>query len=71
VPFSFEALPGSGDLVRGVVDCLVVAADGSITVLEFKTGQTRGEHQIQAGLYGRAIAAILGAVSVSVEVLYS
>jgi ATP-dependent exoDNAse (exonuclease V) beta subunit len=71
VPFSFEAPAGTGDLVRGVVDCLVMGADGSATVLEFKTGDARGEHQAQAALYGAAMGTLLGAASVSVKVLYS
>jgi hypothetical protein len=71
VPFSIEAPGRSGDIVRGTVDCLIVAADGSATVLEFKTGDVRGEHQAQAALYGSAMTALLGGVSVNVKVLYS
>jgi hypothetical protein len=71
VPFSIEAPGAPGDVVRGTVDCLIVAPDGSATVLEFKTGEARGEHQTQAALYGAAITALLGGVAVDVKVLYS
>ena len=60
-----------GDIVRGVVDCLIVRPDGSATVLEFKTGEARPEHQAQAALYGEAMNALLGLTAVSVKVLYS
>ena len=40
VPFSLRSPDGRpGDVVRGVIDCLVVRPDGSATVLEFKTGE--------------------------------
>ena len=38
VPFS---LRGRRSLVRGTIDCLVRGVDGSVTVLEFKTGRPR------------------------------
>ncbi len=54
-----------------MVDCLIVGPDGSATVLEFKTGEARPEHQAQAALYGEAMNALLGLTTVSVNVLYS
>ena len=71
VPFSLAAPGRSGDVVRGTVDCLILGADGSATVLEFKTGEARSEHLAQATLYGEAMAALLGGVPVRVKVLYS
>jgi ATP-dependent helicase/nuclease subunit A len=71
VPFSFAPPDRPGDLVRGAIDCLVVAEDGSATVLEFKTGVPRPEHEAQAGVYGQAIQAAIGAPHVSIRVLYA
>ena len=50
VPFSFEPPDRPGDIVRGVVDCLIVSPDGSATVLEFKTGEA------QPGASGAGVA---------------
>ncbi|HKW01168.1 MAG TPA: UvrD-helicase domain-containing protein [Vicinamibacterales bacterium] len=73
VPFSYQ--PGAsaredGALVRGVVDCLVVTSDGRVTVLEFKTGQPRPEHERQAGVYADAIGALFGPDRVVVKIVY-
>jgi ATP-dependent helicase/nuclease subunit A len=52
VPFTMR----EGDRVlRGTIDCLVRRPDGSLTVLEFKTGRPREEHQRQLDLYRRAV----------------
>jgi ATP-dependent helicase/nuclease subunit A len=71
VPFSFEPPGRPGDVVRGMVDCLIIGPDGSATVLEFKTGGAHPEHQAQAALYGEAMSALLGLPTVRVNVLYS
>jgi RecB family exonuclease len=73
VPFSYQ--PQNGDLadqvlIRGVVDCLVVTPDGQVTVLEFKTGQPRPEHERQAGVYADAIGALFGQNRVAVKIVY-
>jgi RecB family exonuclease len=73
VPFSYQ--PRNGDLadqvlIRGVVDCLVVTPDGQVTVLEFKTGQPRPEHERQAGVYADAIGALFGQNRVAVKIVY-
>jgi ATP-dependent helicase/nuclease subunit A len=71
VPFSFQPADRPGDTLRGVVDCLVLNGDGSATVLEFKTGRPRPEHQVQADLYAEAIAVLLNLPTVRANVLYS
>ena len=38
-------------IVRGSIDCLIQKPDGSITVVEFKTGRPRPSHERQLGLY--------------------
>jgi len=51
VPFSFRR---DGRLVRGTIDCLVLGAGSSATVVEFKTGRRRKEHQAQLDVYVEA-----------------
>ena len=68
VPFSFSA---GGQIIRGSIDCLVRQPDGSICVLEFKTGRRREEHIRQAELYRRAASAIFGDHAVAVDILYA
>jgi ATP-dependent helicase/nuclease subunit A len=70
VPFSFHPPDRPGELVRGVVDCLVVAPDGRATVLEFKTGAPRPEHLDQTAWYARAVEAALGCGPVALKILY-
>ena len=67
VPFSFFA---DGCIVRGAIDCLIRRADGSVRILEFKTGRRRDEHQRQAELYRRAAAAVFPDAPVAVDVVY-
>ena len=51
VPFTMRV--GDG-WVRGTIDCLVCHDTEMLTVLEFKTGRRRPEHQAQLELYRRA-----------------
>ena len=68
VPFTFSS---EGHIVRGAIDCLIRQADGSVCILEFKTGRRREEHQRQAELYRRAAAAVFPEVPVTVDVVYA
>jgi len=52
VPFTAVV---DGRVVRGTVDCLVETAPGRLTVLEFKTGRPRAEHQLQLAIYVQAM----------------
>ncbi len=70
VPFSYARPDGAGTLVRGVIDCLVVAPDGGVTVLEFKTGRPRPEHDEQAKTYLAAIRAAFGTDRVEIKIIY-
>jgi ATP-dependent exoDNAse (exonuclease V) beta subunit len=62
VPFSLkieeEGLPV---ILRGTIDCLAIAADGSVSVVEFKTGGRREIHQRQLDLYLRAASMLFPA----------
>jgi ATP-dependent exoDNAse (exonuclease V) beta subunit len=44
-----------GRVLRGTVDCLVESAPQRLTILEFKTGRPRPEHQAQVDLYVQAL----------------
>jgi ATP-dependent helicase/nuclease subunit A len=68
VPFSL--LDGER-LVRGTIDCLVVDELGQLTILEFKTGRPRPEHQSQAELYRQAAEAIFPGLRVVATVVYA
>jgi ATP-dependent helicase/nuclease subunit A len=70
VPFSYLAPESDGQIVRGAVDCLVVASDGRATILEFKTGHPRPEHQAQIALYARAMESALGQGPVMTRICY-
>jgi ATP-dependent helicase/nuclease subunit A len=81
VPFSVIAEPvaggvlGQADLtgraiVRGTIDCLVRRSDGSVFVLEFKTGRPRPEHQRQLEIYVSAVRAMFSGSDVTGAVIY-
>ena len=72
VPFS---LSREGQILRGTIDCLVVRApDGgdraAVTVVEFKTGRKRAEHQQQLDVYIEAARALFPAASVDGVLVY-
>jgi len=71
VPFSFEPADRPGELVRGVIDCVVRRPDGRATVIEFKTGKWRDEHAAQAVLYAGALRTLLAATEIDVRVWYA
>ena len=70
VPFSYRAADRPDQTVRGVLDCLVLAPDGAVTVLELKTGQPRPEHDVQASIYREAAAALFGPGRITVKIVY-
>jgi ATP-dependent helicase/nuclease subunit A len=70
VPFSVQ-LPGVDELVRGTIDCLVMKPDGSIHVIEFKTGARQAFHQQQLDLYVHAARLLFPAVPVRGVLLYA
>jgi ATP-dependent helicase/nuclease subunit A len=67
VPFSFHR---GGQLLRGTIDCLVLAPDGSVTVIEFKTGRKRASHQAQLDVYVEAARELFPDAAVSGVLLY-
>jgi hypothetical protein len=57
-------------VVRGSTDCLVVRPNGSILVLEFKTGQPNGSHQRQLQVYLAAARAMFPGAPVEGRIIY-
>ena len=70
VPFSL-ALPERREVVRGSIDCLVVRADVSVSVVEFKTGRRRDEHEAQLEWYVRAAQAMFPDALVDGRLVYA
>jgi len=70
VPFSFESGGRPGETLRGVFDCLILGRNGEVTVLEFKTGAPRPEHEAQAALYGEALRRLAPGRTAGVKILY-
>jgi ATP-dependent exoDNAse (exonuclease V) beta subunit len=68
VPFSLRV---GERIVRGTIDCLVRGADGSVTVVEFKTGRRRPEHHAQTDLYRLAVEALFPERRVVTQLLYA
>jgi len=71
-PFSMMTTrDGSPLVLRGAIDCLVQKDDGSIVVLEFKTGRPRPSHQRQLDLYVEAARALFPGAAVEGRVIYA
>jgi hypothetical protein len=70
VPFSFRS-PSSALIVRGTFDCLVRRRDGSILVLELKTGSPAPEHEQQLSVYLAAARALFPGKPVEGQVVYA
>lgn len=70
VPFSYAPADAQGVIVRGSIDCLVVHEDGSLRVLEFKTGSPRPEHAGQLETYLDAVRQSFAGANVTGELVY-
>jgi ATP-dependent helicase/nuclease subunit A len=74
VPFSMttkETDTSNGEnIVRGFIDCLIRKPDGSMTVLEFKTGRPRPSHSRQLELYVGAARACFPGAAVDGALIY-
>jgi ATP-dependent helicase/nuclease subunit A len=71
VPFSQRSAVEPGLVLRGVIDCLVLPAQGPPVVLEFKTGSPRPEHEAQVARYADAVREVLGVDRVETKILYA
>jgi ATP-dependent helicase/nuclease subunit A len=68
VPFTMRV---GENIVRGTIDCLVRTAPNRMTVLEFKTGRPRPEHQVQLDLYRRAAQQVFRDATVEAQLIYT
>jgi ATP-dependent helicase/nuclease subunit A len=72
VPFSMSIRSdGESVVLRGVIDCLVQKSDGSILVIEFKTGRPRHSHQRQLDVYVEAAMAIYPGARIEGRLVYA
>ena len=55
---------------RGTIDCLVQTSPTTITVLEFKTGRRRAEHDVQLRLYRDAAARLFPGMTIDTQLVY-
>jgi ATP-dependent helicase/nuclease subunit A len=70
VPFSYQPADRPGEVIRGAIDCLIVSPTGPVTVVEFKTGDPRPEHEVQGAMYARAVGELLPNRRVEVRIVY-
>jgi ATP-dependent exoDNAse (exonuclease V) beta subunit len=67
VPCSLQSPAG---ILRGIIDCLIRKSDGTLVVLEFKTGAPRPSDQIQLDLYVRAVEHMFPDAAVEGRLVY-
>ena len=71
VPFSLRReMDGRSIVLRGTIDCLIQRNDGSLAVLEFKTGRRRPIHEEQLALYVSAARSLFPGASVEGYLMY-
>jgi len=77
LPFSMRLQPpASGGaerpavVVRGSIDCLAQGPDGTVTVVELKTGRRQAWHEAQLGLYVRAARGLFPGLTVGGRLIY-
>jgi ATP-dependent helicase/nuclease subunit A len=71
VPFSLRREVGGRSIVlRGTIDCLIQRNDGSILVVEFKTGRRRAVHEQQLAVYVAAARSLFPESSVEGQIIY-
>ena len=70
VPFSMRLTEEPRQILRGCIDCLVRRPDGTIVVVEFKTGRPRAEHETQLAVYVRAAESMYPGARVEGRLVY-
>ena len=70
LPFSCVSPEAPNRVLRGTIDCLVRSADGTITVIEFKTGAPSPAHQAQLDVYLEAARALFPGAAVAGRIIY-
>ena len=72
VPFSLQARRDNKPVIlRGVIDCVVEREDGSVVIVEFKTGRPRSWHARQLDLYVEAATAVFPEARVDGRLIYA
>jgi len=72
VPFSMETRRDQHPVIlRGTIDCVVETDDGSVVIVEFKTGGRRPSHQRQLDLYVEAAMALFPGARVVGRLIYA
>jgi ATP-dependent exoDNAse (exonuclease V) beta subunit len=72
VPFSMMVRRSNAPvLLRGTIDCVVQKDDGSVVIVEFKTGRPSPSHQRQLDLYVEAAAALYPGARIVGRLLYA
>ena len=70
LPFSWMPPGQPGRVLRGTIDCLVRRPDGSIVIVEFKTGLPSTSHHDQLDIYLQAAQSLFPGVAVTGRVVY-
>jgi len=70
VPFSAVTSDEPQSIVRGRLDCLVQHDDGGLTIVEFKTGRFRPEHEMQVTIYVNALRAAMPGTRIQARIFY-
>ena len=71
LPFSFKAPDRPRTMLRGTIDCLVRRSDGTVVVIEFKTGMPSPSHQAQLDTYVNAARAMFPETDVEGRIVYA
>jgi ATP-dependent exoDNAse (exonuclease V) beta subunit len=61
---------GGPAILRGTIDCVLLHADGRLTVIELKTGEPQSHHQRQLSLYVDAARSLFPEAAVDGRVVY-
>jgi ATP-dependent exoDNAse (exonuclease V) beta subunit len=67
VPFTIRL---NGSVCRGTIDCLIQTGPRMMTVLEFKSGGRRPEHEVELELYRKAAVRLFPGMMVEARVVY-
>jgi len=70
VPVSFGLVEAPGQIARGVIDCVAYQPDGSVVVIDFKTGVPRESDARQLDLYVDAVRQMCAGQEVRAALLY-
>lgn len=70
VPFSYAPAGAWNAVLRGAIDCLIRRPDGSLVVVELKTGRSSPAHQQQLDVYVAAARALYPNAAVTGQLIY-